>query len=171
MEKLYALFVVLNCGGFMISFVGIVLSCLWIMMAKGSKAWYERWEKAIYAFPDAYSGAFEAGAEKVAGFRIEEIDGFQNDKVSSWLWNTHGGAYSPSKINIAIGHLSLIIWCSTAFLHMSSLYCGRELVVRMIDGLDSSFCGMVLAFLWSIGLLLVWIYARSNLKSGVLQDN
>lgn len=31
--------------------IGAVFSAMWIMMAKGSKAWYERYERALNAFP------------------------------------------------------------------------------------------------------------------------
>jgi len=30
-------------------FIGVIFSCLWIMMGKGSKAWYEIYENAITA--------------------------------------------------------------------------------------------------------------------------
>ena len=164
-------FVVLNLAGFAISVVGILLSCLWIMMAKGSKAWYERWEMAIYAFPEAYASAFEDGAGEVAGFRIDNIDGYEGNTVSSWLWNTHGGAYSPSRINIAIGHLSLLIWILIAVMHVLFLRSGVDGLEALIEDLDGASCGGLLCFFGMIGFLFVWIYARTNLRSGVLTDN
>lgn len=40
----------LNNIALVLCLVNIVFSCFWIMMAKGSKAWYERYERAIDAF-------------------------------------------------------------------------------------------------------------------------
>ena len=39
-----------NLLAYAIGILGLVFSCLWIMMGKGSKAWYERYENAISAF-------------------------------------------------------------------------------------------------------------------------
>lgn len=41
-------FCILNIAGLFIALLGVVLSALWIMMGKGSKAWYEKYEKALY---------------------------------------------------------------------------------------------------------------------------
>ncbi len=38
----------LNIIGFILALIGIRLSILWIMMGKGSKAWYERYEQTLY---------------------------------------------------------------------------------------------------------------------------
>ena len=45
-----SLFAYANLLAFSIGVIGIIFSCLWIMMGKGSKAWYERYENAICAF-------------------------------------------------------------------------------------------------------------------------
>lgn len=37
----------LNIIGFMIALIGVMLSILWVIMGKGSKAWYERYEAAL----------------------------------------------------------------------------------------------------------------------------
>ncbi len=42
-----SLFAYANLLAFSIGVIGIIFSCLWIMMGKGSKAWYERYENAI----------------------------------------------------------------------------------------------------------------------------
>ena len=40
-------FIYLNILGLIIALAGVVLSVLWIMMGKGSKAWYERDRKSV----------------------------------------------------------------------------------------------------------------------------
>ena len=61
-ETMQLPFRIVNGIAFGICIVGILLSFLWIMMAKGSKAWYETYEAAISAFVERYkrdSNAFE----------------------------------------------------------------------------------------------------------------
>lgn len=157
--------------GFAISLVGIVLSLLWIMMAKGSKAWYERWENAIDAFCGRYENeAFtDPDVANVAGFRISNIKGFERPAVSGWLWRTDGGPYSPSRINIAIGHLALVIWSLIAAAHVCIAKVGFRCVteigwLRSLFVEPSSMCAtlvfVMLGFFW---------YVLRRLKSTTLE--
>ena len=118
---------VLNNIAMIICLMGFVFSCLWVMMSKGSKAWYEMYERAINAFEansdyvekllldsgkqikkDAYSH------KAIGGFRFDNLQGFSNrdarKDICSCLFSCKGGAYSPSKINIAIGQIALVLW-------------------------------------------------------------
>lgn len=158
--------------GFAISLVGIVLSLLWIMMAKGSKAWYERWENAIDAFCGRYKNeAFtDPDVANVAGFRIGNIKGFERPAVSGWLWRTDGGPYSPSRINIAIGHLALVIWSMIAAAHVCIAKVGIRCVteigwLRSLFIEPSSMC--VTLVLVVLGFFL---YALRCLKSSTLES-
>ena len=82
-----------------------VFSMLWIMMAKGSKAWYEKYELAIYEI------------ERNSKYIDPEVKDMDDDKVmhgslpptahSECLLSTSGGSFSPSRINILIGHVFL----------------------------------------------------------------
>ena len=77
---------------FAIAFVGMVVSLLWIMMAKGSKMWYENYENAIEAFRRSYaSSAFDAGVDKISGIKLSDIQGYIPPDVSDWIWSTKGG--------------------------------------------------------------------------------
>lgn len=95
-----------------ISMAGIVLSCLWIMMAKGSKAWYEIYENAIGAYEKDVSH-YEKGDktfEEIAGFNYANQKGYEKLDFDQEFKSGKGGAYSPSKINWAIGFFMLKIW-------------------------------------------------------------
>lgn len=157
--------------------IGIMLSFFWIMMAKGSKAWYERYERAIYSFT-TIAGIDEAvqdelivdGAKSIIGFAYGDQKEFKecSAPVSNWLHDTKGGAYSPSKINIAIGHLSLSIWLMLSIAHIliakSSFIvntCGVTVVVNLSILLLVGVIIVLCLFLW---------YARSNLMSSVLRE-
>ena len=142
-------------------------------MAKGSKAWYERYEKAICHFvdiagvdvKDGKCGLFDKGAEKVAAFAYGKDFKKYSDSISSWTWNTKGGSYSPSKINIALGHLSLLIWLSLSAIH---IVVARGFVASTLQTKVNMPAMMILVL--SFGLLFFWLYSKQFLKSTILKE-
>ena len=116
----------LNNIALVLCLVNIVFSCLWIMMAKGSKAWYERYEHAIDAFEcdEKYvdsivnkTGINESG---IGGFQYQNLMEYEAHDIDDRIKSCNAGAYSPSKINIAIGQISFVIWCITFIIHAVS---------------------------------------------------
>lgn len=109
------------CG---ISFLGIVLSIVWIYMMKGSKAWYEVYEKSIY----------EIETEIFKGENEKYIEGeFAKKMRKDFNCNfrgMNGGAFSPAKINILIGWILLIVWFCCGMVSVYNLLC--------LDNLDLS---------------------------------
>ena len=90
--------------------VSIIFSMLWIYMFKGSKAQYELCERAITNYeqrelkiPYGYA---------MGTLKHNEIEFDDN------LLSTKAGKFSPSKINILIGQVSLWIWIYCFFLHL-----------------------------------------------------
>ncbi len=158
---------------FGLSIIGIVLSIFWIMMAKGSKAWYERYEKAICHFReiadlgDKQKKQIEESADRIIAFNYGNCFANYSDVVSSWLWNTRGGAYSPSKINIAIGHLSFFMWLLLSIVHIAV---AAGMVVSEVLRNMGPKLPAVMMFVILLGLLLLWIYIRISLKSSVLEE-
>ena len=157
-----------NVYGFGFACVGIFLSLLWIMLAKGSKAWYERYESAISHFfeladlsKEAKAGMVEEGADGIIAFAYGDNFSAYSSPVSNWLFNTKGGAYSPSKINIAVGHLSLISWLAVAIVHLA--------LMRSADVSRDTLC-LVLPTGLVFGLLFFWLYAKRFLTSGILEE-
>ena len=165
-----------NVVGFVIAIIGLVLSFLWIMLAKGSKAWYERYENAILYYAeiaelgkDDLEGLFEnSKAQKLVAFAYGKHFKKYSEPVSSWLWNTKGGPYSPSKINIAIGHLSALFWIAAIVFHVAV----AQLGVKMVAGSIEFNCGLgtVMLAIALFGMLFFWLYARTFLKSGILEE-
>ncbi|MBO7597119.1 MAG: hypothetical protein J6T70_08770 [Bacteroidales bacterium] len=103
------------CG---ISLLGIVLSVVWIYMMKGSKAWYEVYEKSIYAIEkELFNGKKR---KYVEGEFAKEMSKQFNENFTG----LHSGAFSPSKINILIGWIMLIVWI---------ICCGISLYNLLID--------------------------------------
>ena len=159
-------FVMVNGIAFVISSVGIIVSLLWIMMAKGSKMWYEKYEKAIEAFSKEYSDGFDSKeVSEVGGMELSRVKGYTDPDVSDWLWNTSGGQYSVSRINIFIGQASFVAWGLVCAVHILIAFsgCGSLCDVVMLKLLISDPWIMVATI---VGLLLfIWLYGRKNLKS------
>ncbi|MDD6211096.1 MAG: hypothetical protein PUB21_10885 [Bacteroidales bacterium] len=111
------LFCVLNIIGIAVALLGYVFSVLWIMMGKGSKAWYERYESALY------------NIERDSKFSKSKVYNYMNkhelmhgsipfpEKLDNKLFSTNAGAFSVSRINIAIGQISMIVWCFIYLIH------------------------------------------------------
>lgn len=162
---------IVNGAAFGICIVGTILSLLWIMMAKGSKAWYERYENAIKAFVKEYPEAFKGDLDKLEGFEWQNLSIYEKPPISNWLWNARGGAYSPSKINAAIGYVSGVVWIVLVLVHLA--IAGTD--YRSLDGLVllktmvSDPPAMLLLFF--VVLLGFWVFARANLKSGCLNED
>ena len=90
--------------------VSIIFSILWILMFKGSKAQFELYERAIANYeqkelkiPYGYA---------MGTLRHNEIE------FNDCLLNTKAGSFSPSKVNILIGQVSLWIWIICFVIHM-----------------------------------------------------
>ena len=164
-----------NVTGFVIAFGGLILSILWVMMAKGSKAWYERYESAIYNFiklanvsMEAKEKLYDEGVDRIIGFAYGDDFNDYSASVSSWLWNTKGGSYSPSKINIAIGHLAIAIWLTAIGFHVAVARWGIKKVVTLnVFHCDLAVTMMLLLI---FGLLFFWLYVKMALKSGILEE-
>ena len=89
--------------------IGFLFSIIWIMMAKGSKAWYEIYEKRICYIE----------RKKKLGIRHDFRLGADTspDNINNDLLSTEAGQFSPSKLNIIIGIFMAFIWVSTYLIH------------------------------------------------------
>ncbi len=116
-----------NLLAYVIGILGVVFSCLWIMMGKGSKAWYERYENAISAFERNLKYVTPA-ANHIGGFNYRNIQGYKEPEIKDCLLSGMGGTYSPSRINIAIGQITLFIWITIILLHAAIAIFGAEIL-------------------------------------------
>ena len=110
-----------NAFAVMICVAATWVSALWVMMGKASKLWYERYESAIDAFVKVRKSAFVVDELKTpvlfAGFSYLSTPGYKEPETDNRLFSTKAGHYSPSKINIMIGQLSLIAWVCLLLVH------------------------------------------------------
>lgn len=92
--------------------VSTVFSIVWILMGKASKAWYEVYEKAISEFEDDHHVKLGLPIKNIMGNM-----GFPQTQRNDSITSTRGGAFSPSRINIAIGQISLYLWILIVVFH------------------------------------------------------
>lgn len=141
-----------------LSYIAALFSAMWIMMAKGSKAWYEKYENGIAAFEKNPKYAEEA-AMGIGGFacnlitdeREEHSVAFERLDLNNSLFKNNGGEYSPSRINIGIGKLSLIIWILAILVHAGFFVAllwniSICLAVSVVFGLLLLSCGLIYLF-------------------------
>ena len=124
--------------------VSALFSILWILMFKGSKAQFELCERAIANYeqkelkiPYGYA---------MGTLRHNEIE------FDDALLNTKAGKFSPSKVNIVIGQVSLWIWIYCLLFHIG-IYCG-----------DLGIPEMILIFL----IIILFLCSISNLLSKIV---
>lgn len=115
-----------------ICYLGYIFSILWIMMTKGSKYWFERYEAAIDYFVDCYDYPkkknrlfskkamkwcekkelhLKIGREFPRHGKLPEKDSNKN------LLSPKGGTFSVSKINCMIGIVGIIVWSCLNVIH------------------------------------------------------
>lgn len=107
----------LNIAAIALGCVSLVFSLLWIFMAKASKAWYEVYETAISTFENEYSDIL-----KIPEFNIMGEMGLYIHKMSYCLYSAKAAAFSPSRINIAIGQVCFTVWVLVITLHCALLF-------------------------------------------------
>lgn len=99
-----------------LSTLGSIFAIIWVMMAKGSKAWYEIYEDKIHDIEHNH-------------LRWDDkycLSGGKLERLNNSLWSQKAGAYSASRINILLGQVLRIVWlvifCSHILLLIMHLY-------------------------------------------------
>lgn len=131
---------VFNLAAIGASAFGFLFSILWTTTAKGSKAWFERYEAMLAYFQETYKdlGLFEkvADVELILSYldynkrcirkRLQPVD--------SNLFSQNAGAYSVSKIPIVMGQVSMAAWCAIGLVHVWACIQGEEVVRNLVHG-------------------------------------
>lgn len=82
-------------------------------MSKASKAWYEVYENAIAKFENEYFNELGLPENNVMGNM-----GFPQSQRNDNIFSTKGGAFSPSRINVLIGQVSLYLLILLNLFHL-----------------------------------------------------
>lgn len=111
----------LNLGFISLAGFGLVMSTLWIQMAKGSKRWYERYENSISKIINNFDleNRVFSFPEQPSGFNEFPMHGnLEETKCDNSLFSTKAGKFSVSRVNIAFGQVAFIIWRLLLGLHV-----------------------------------------------------
>jgi len=110
------IFISVNVVCFALCLLGITFSIMWIKMGKGSKAWYEVYESAIGAI-ERHKDYATKEARKIGGFSYNRLEGYRDIRLANSIFSGRAGEFSPSRINIGIGQVFLIVWLIIGFSH------------------------------------------------------
>ena len=153
-------------------FIGSVFSLLWIAMAKASKAWVEVYERAIVVIEQKLS---DEKLRDYASFAFHTFPEYRYDcadsKFDCKFSSGKGGYFSPSRINILIGQLSLLIWMMLDFLHLSSFF--RLINVNccgMLQNMPWGFCFLLAFFAISLKIWVLSVFFKNYVYSGTLEE-
>lgn len=149
---------------------GMIMSALWILLSKASKAWYEWYETALSVFQaNNPQGAIPKQLEGYASFAIGDVEGFRTrlPDTDEHYSSENAGPFSPSKITIVLGRLSLSGWSGVALAHSIALLVGIEEATRLFENYaPHAAFGMIL-----LTTVLVIGGLRKRVKSGALEAN
>ena len=124
-----------------LALIGIIFSMLWIMTAKGSKAWYEVYENKINKL------------EESLAFNLPELfklKGIEPQTLNANLFTCTAGPFSVSKINILIGQVMLLIWIAVFNCHLFFI-----LKFLNVISAPQTLCSALTAVIAAIFLMLV----------------
>lgn len=132
---------------------GLIFSLLWTLTAKGSKAWFERYEAALSYFQKTYRdlGLFTQMADE--DLVLSYLDFGKRyirreaEPVDSNIFTQNAGAYSVSKIPIVMGQLSVVAWALLAVLHSLLLLMEKSWIKGLVEGCEMrvliTLCGLI----------------------------
>ena len=104
--------------------ISAIFSMLWIYMFKGSKAQYELCERAIANYEQRELNIPYNYA--MGTLRYNEIE------FDDSLLSTKAGKFSPSKINILIGQVSLLVWIYCFLFHLGIFFGEFNLITIIV---------------------------------------
>lgn len=142
---------------YLLAIIGSIFSMIWIMMAKGSKAWFEIYERKIIE-----------GIETEKKLNIPEE--YRMSKGAPWtlnnsLWTQEPGAYSVSKINILLGQVLRVIWVIISVIHsvliLITTYSFKE---------DNTSCDIILYMGAPFTILLIATIAAQKCLTNILKS-
>ena len=162
---------VFNLAAIGASAFGFLFSILWTTTAKGSKAWFERYEAMLAYFQKTYRehGLFESVPDEELILSYLDFDKRcirrHLQPVDRNLLSQYAGAYSVSKIPIVMGQVSMLAWGVIGLAHFVACVAGRSSVRIFVQGSNPH----VLALLMIVAVAVVstmicWCVESSALK-------
>lgn len=136
--------------------IGFTVSVLWIMMCKGSKAWYEHYEDAIKAYSQKI---LEGEYVTLFSHNWKPLTKGKRVEMSNNLCSTHGGPYSVSQLAIFIGQLAALVWLLVLVAH------GMVLVYVLWPVLTCdvwTFHSIIASVAWGLAAVVIVVVVKSS---------
>ena len=140
--------------------ISAIFSMLWIYMFKGSKAQYELCERAIANYEQRELNIPYDYA--MGTLRYNEIEFDDN------LLSTKAGKFSPSKINIVIGQVSLWLWIYCFLFHLGISFRESNLITIIIVIIVIVFVFLLIAIKSKLLSYIVPSFLLEKIKSSYL---
>ena len=140
-----------------ITLLNLAFSMLWIMMAKGSKFWYERYEHSINSLLEK-SLLLEDINNDYPRHGVLEYP--PDDRYSDNLFSTNAGGYSVSKVNITIGIIGVFVFLLLNGLHFAVI------LKEKFNKIDSFQCAMFSFVEVLVVFALFYYFLKTLCKSG-----
>lgn len=140
---------------------GFLFSILWTTTAKGSKAWFERYEAMLAYFQETYKDldVFEklADEELILSYLDYEKSCLVKRlrPIDTNLFSQHAGAYSVSKIPIVMGQVSMLAWCVIGLVHFVACVAGRSCAHSFIQGSNLPALALLLIVAVAVGSTVI----------------
>lgn len=148
-------FGILNVVALTVALLGVALSVLYIMMAKGSKYWYECYEKALYWIERDPKYCDWKVAVDMDNSMYLHGSVPSPERLSPYLMSLKAWRYSPSKINIAIGQISMLLWIIVYAAHV--IYFSVSVRLSDLFFADSRIHGGIVFFSLVFWVLLMFV--------------
>ena len=152
---------------------GLIFAVLWTLTAKGSKMWYEMYERAIGYFQEVNADIFEPFKNgrrilSYADFGTPEI--FKLDKFDYSPLSLKAGGFSVSKIPIVMGELSIVAWGMLSILHTLAIWVGKANVVDVVNLLGLKIAVAIIAYC-GLAAVLIWLSSYSTFTTGKQENS
>ena len=162
---------VFNLAAIGASAFGFLFSILWTTTAKGSKAWFERYEAMLAYFQKTYKehGLFESVPDEE--LILSYLDFNKRcirrhlQPVDRNLLSQHAGAYSVSKIPIVMGQVSMLAWGVIGLAHFVACVAGRSSVRIFVQGSNPHVLALLMIVVVAVvSTMICWCVGSSALK-------
>lgn len=144
---------------------GMLFSTLWILTAKGSKAYYEQYEAVLNYFQEVNRDLFEedANGDLILSYLNFDDSEIRNrcQPVDSSFFTQKAGSFSVSKIPIVMGQMSLIGWGIIVAVHFFCIIMGKQYIKLVVESLAIN-AGCVLVMFVAFAILTIRHKSRSG---------
>lgn len=138
------LLIMANCISIFLAILGYTLSLLYIMMGKGSKYWYECYEKLIEDIEYREEYKNEEGENLL--YAMCKVNDFKPEDKDKSLLSRNAGKFSVSKINICIGQVSAAVWIIIFIIHIVFLIYLKLFNLILSNNFKNIFIAIVVTF-------------------------